>query len=47
MESDWYSTSAAAFVDAYNVRVGAGITAARDEMRSIEGERDVAWSNGI
>ena len=36
-----------AFVEAYRVRVGGGITAARDEMSAIDGAAEVDDKRGI
>ena len=44
---DSYSKRAEDFVAAYKDRVGAGITEAKEDMRSIEGEFDVESSKGI
>lgn len=41
MESDWNRTRHADLVDPYRARVGAGTTAAREEMRAMEGAREV------
>jgi hypothetical protein len=47
MASALYKMSDADFVDPYNDRVGAGTSAARLEIRSMDGAVDVAFSIGI
>ena len=47
IERDWYNRREDDFVAAYIDRVGAGITEAKEDMRSIEGEFDVESSKGI
>lgn len=44
---DSYSRRAEDFVAAYRDRVGAGITEAKEDMSSIEGELDVDSNKGI
>ena len=47
MESDWKRMRHADLVDPYRARVGAGTTAAREEMRAMAGAREVCWRSGI
>ena len=47
IERDWKRMRHAALVDPYRARVGAGMTAAREEMRAMAGAREVCWRRGI
>ena len=47
IERDWKRRRHADLVDPYRARVGAGTTAAREEMRATAGAREVCWRRGI